>query len=200
MKVINLLGDDFSAACKRLACIVDADHFNPDLVVGIRTGGSYVGKEVYQHLTAAQTERPIRYIDVKLQRSGTAKKENKVLSRLLQTMPRFVCDSLRILESLYREHQRKKQKTLRRKGEIALDEPIATFLSEEKRNTLIVDDAIDTGFTVQSVVDFLKSQYSAEIKVAVITSTMKEPLCVPDYFLFNNRTLIRFPWSNDVKR
>ena len=33
--------------------------------------------------------------------------------------------------------------------------------------------------------------------MAVVTVTSVKPLIMPDYFLYNNRTLVRFPWSID---
>lgn len=38
------------------------------------------------------------------------------------------------------------------------------------------------------------------IKIAVITVTTPHPIIDADFYLYHNRVLVRFPWSNDVKR
>ena len=69
------------------------------------------------------------------------------------------------------------------------------------RSILIVDDAVDSGKTLKTIVDEVRKKYlTAEIKTAVITVTTKQPIILPDYYLFYNHTLIRFPWSADSRR
>ena len=38
------------------------------------------------------------------------------------------------------------------------------------------------------------------IKIAVITVTTPHPIIDADFYLYHNRVLVRFPWSNDVKK
>ena len=39
----------------------------------------------------------------------------------------------------------------------------------------------------------------ADIKTAVITLTNRHAIIKPDFMIFNNNTLVRFPWSEDAK-
>lgn len=49
MKVVSLLGSAFAESCRLLAQKISKD-YNPDLVIGVLTGGGYVGKEVFSSL------------------------------------------------------------------------------------------------------------------------------------------------------
>ncbi|WP_336367060.1 phosphoribosyltransferase family protein [Marinobacter sp. C2H3] len=63
---------------------------------------------------------------------------------------------------------------------------------------LIVDDAVDTGTTVLSVKRSIQRiNAAAEIRVAVITVTMKASRSIADYYLYSEQ-LVRFPWSVDA--
>ena len=78
---------------------------------------------------------------------------------------------------------------------------IISILSERKRKVLLVDDAIDSGATLLLIKQYLLNEFpDIDVKIAVITVTTRHPLVMADYYRYNNRTLIRFPWSNDIKR
>ena len=63
---------------------------------------------------------------------------------------------------------------------------------------LIVDDAVDSGYTLKAVLDKVKENVKNESKIfslaAVVTN--KEACIWPDYTLYSD-VLIRFPWSLD---
>lgn len=105
-----------------------------------------------------------------------------------------------MLESVFLEFK-SKYKTPVRNGTIALSEETKAFLSSTAQlKVLLVDDAIDTGATLSLIKEYLEDNYPGiVVKTAVITITMKNVMINADYYLFNNRTLIRFPWSNDIK-
>lgn len=70
---------------------------------------------------------------------------------------------------------------------------------QDAQNILIVDDAVDSGATLLAVVEAVRIDMpGAEVRSAVITQTTPSPVITPDYTLYNNRTLIRFPWSMDA--
>ena len=72
MKVVSLLGSAFAESCRLLAQKISKD-YNPDLVIGVLTGGGYVGKEVFSSLP--HTEKRL-YTETKLlQKSGIRKNE-----------------------------------------------------------------------------------------------------------------------------
>ena len=78
------------------------------------------------------------------------------------------------------------------------DELIAMLL-QGGHKVLVVDDATDSGCSLLSVLNAIEEYGSNEIRSAVITVTRKHTAIIPDYALFRNSTLVRFPWSADMK-
>lgn len=194
MRVISLLDGKFETACKDLSMKI-FETYKPDIVIGVLTGGGYVGKELMKNFFEPQTI----YAEVKVQRSSTAKKGNRFVHRVLQLLPYFVLNWLRMAEMLYGSLNAKKYNP-KREGNIQLADEVDVLLKKEARQILLVDDAIDTGATLKLIKDTLNQRYPlATIKIAVITVTSDKPFIDADYCLYHNKTLIRFPWSNDVK-
>lgn len=70
--------------------------------------------------------------------------------------------------------------------------------SMQNPRILIVDDAVDSGFTLADVVENIKAHTNgADIRTAVITVTRKSAIIKPTYCLYRNSLLVRFPWSLD---
>jgi hypoxanthine phosphoribosyltransferase len=89
--------------------------------------------------------------------------------------------------------------------QISLAEAIAIgnwlrILSRGAR-VLVVDDAVDSGVTLATVLQTLQSVCPPEVEVrtAVITVTIEDPVVAPDYALYRG-VLCRFPWSFDAQR
>ncbi len=63
---------------------------------------------------------------------------------------------------------------------------------------LIVDDALDSGYSMKAAVDcLLQAGYRREqFRIAVINTTLSGRIIEPDYVIFHN-TEITFPWSGD---
>ncbi len=195
MKVINLLGHDFDRACNSLAQKV-SEQYMPDLIIGVLTGGGYIARKVHDALPG-QLNR--RYIEVKIQRMTTKKKDSGLVSFLLKYSPTFLLNKLRILESIVLERYARKHNP-KREGNINLEQDIDTYLRESPKKILIVDDAIDSGATIELIHKYLSVNYPlSEVKIAVITVTTLNPLIDADFYLYHNRILVRFPWSKDVK-
>lgn len=109
----------------------------------------------------------------------------------VRSLPLCVRNGLRIVEA--RMLSLKKNKAIRQP-----DIDVSAF--EGTKSILVVDDAVDSGATLQAVLNSLASLPGRpQIKSAVITTTTRHPLVNPDYTLYNNRTLIRFPWSKDYR-
>ena len=105
-----------------------------------------------------------------------------------------------MVEMVYEDLKAKKFNP-KREGKVELPADIDILLRQGEKNVLLVDDAIDTGATLKLIKDTLAERYPlAVIKIAVITVTSNHPLIDADYYLFHDRTLVRFPWSNDVKK
>lgn len=178
-QVLTLSEKTFRDTVGRLQEKAEAAGFAPDAVVSIRRGGEFVGRLMFPG-------KP--HYAVTLQRPGTRRK-NRMLKAILRSMPRFVLDSLRIFEAWWLS--RKSHKTV---------SPANFTLPElnQSARILIVDDAVDSGATLASVFNAVRARYpGSDVMTAVITVTTERPLIQPDFSIYNNLTLIRFPWSID---
>ncbi|MBR4325268.1 MAG: hypothetical protein IKP73_07075 [Bacteroidales bacterium] len=195
MRVISLLDGKFESACKDLSMKI-SETYKPDVVIGVLTGGGYVGKELMKNFLIPQTT----YTEVRVQRSSTAKKGNGFVHKVLQILPYFVLDWLRMAEMSYGSLKAKKNNP-KREGNVQLSDEVDALLKKEAKQILLVDDAIDTGATLKLIKDTLSERYPlSTIKIAVITVTSNQTFIDADFCLYHDRTLIRFPWSNDVKQ
>lgn len=185
MKVKTLHKSDFEKECQNLFSKID---IQPDVVVGVLNGGGFVLEE-FKKNASDKTE----FTTVKLQRDSTKgiKKKN-FLQKFLKATPSTLLDGLRRME--HRQNLNRKLK------EIKSDLEIKIKSKAEKINTiLILDDALDSGVTMKSVIESLQKQFpKSEIKTAVISWTNSKSIIAPDYYIFKN-TLVRFPWSLDYK-
>ena len=64
---------------------------------------------------------------------------------------------------------------------------------------LVVDDAVDSGVTLDTVFRSLRETAppDTEVRAAVVTVTLDRPLIEPDFTLYRG-VLCRFPWSFDA--
>ncbi len=195
MRVKTLLGDDFIKSCIYLSDNIAKD-YRPDIVIGVLTGGGYVGREISNNL---KTISKHLYTEIRIQRKDTKKKDQGILHKVLQMLPYVILDWLRMAEMLYEDTKAKKFNP-KREGIVAFPDEVNDCLKSGNCKVLVVDDAIDTGATLKLIYDYIKDNYpSADVRIAVVTVTSNHPLIDADYCLFHDRTLVRFPWSNDVK-
>lgn len=191
MAVVTFNPTLLAEACHQLSCRVKAGGFTPSLLIGIQHGGAEVARRMRNDFPEAA------YCEVRLSRPGTEQKSNGLTHRLLQHLPLWICNTLRIVESRINEW-RSKGKDPVRIGTIRLPQDITSTLSNP--SILLIDDAIDTGATIQQArLQLLKQFPDITIRVAVITVTIPHPICDADFCLYHNRTLCRFPWSNDYR-
>ena len=195
MKVIDLLKDDFDIACQDLSQQVIDSSFTPNIIIGVLTGGGVVGREVNRNLSRIYGTL---YFELKIQREGSKRKGGEAFTTLLKRIPRGILNLLRIIESKYLLYKSKIVKP-RRVGEIVFSNDISLQLERGGNNILLVDDAIDSGATLKLISDYINNNYNNNnIRIAVITVTNKRTMIDADFYLYNDRTLIRFPWSNDI--
>lgn len=180
--------------CQRLASRIQATGFEPMLLIGIKQGGAEVARLMKSSFPDSH------YCEVRISRPSTKQKGQGWMHRLLQKLPLVLCDLLRTLESRFNEWRCQGQQPIRI-GQIALPADISLALSEAKSaRVLLIDDAIDTGATILQAQKQLQAQFpNLDIRVAVITVTTRKPVCEADFYLYHNRTLCRFPWSNDYR-
>lgn len=183
----------FEELCQELA--ERTRGYEPDVVVGIATGGEVVAS-VMQPLLEGST-----MVSIRLQRPATEVKQVLRVDRLLKRAPRWVVDDLRWLEVEYRElafglTRRTAAPSVRSpRDQLAVDllEPTRTA-----QRVLIVDDTVDSGRTLSLAVGLVRSvSPGAQVRTAVLSSTWRRPPVRADYCLFE-RTLLRLPWSFDA--
>lgn len=183
MRVITLDHTDFSVQCRQLAKIAISTQ-RYDAIVGIASGGIYVAREIALSLPEATL------YTVTLRRPSTRRK-GKMFKRLIRLLPTYLLDQLRIIES----------RILAASSAPAVSHEvhIPEALSSAKR-ILVVDDAIDSGRTMNAVVNTIRQRCpQATVKTAVITVTTPTPVIHPDFTIYKDGSLVRFPWSADFK-
>lgn len=198
IKVKTFLGDRFDALCKRLADDVIDRNFSPDIVIGILTGGGKIARISYQEFRNRIPDHEIVYTEVRLQRPSTKTKANYNANSILPRLPKWLLNILRVIEVYYYEIKVRFVKP-RREGSLVMEDKIAEHLKEGGKKVLIIDDCIDTGYTVKTIRDYLLYNYPGnDFRIAVATVSHHFPVVIPEYQLYN-RVLLRFPWANDVK-
>ncbi len=186
MKVSTIDYKEFNRLCAALQELVRESAYDYDILIGIARAGVYV---------AEKFGVPEFYI-IKSQRGGTAAKRGFINS-ILQKMPSFFNCFLRIAESRVLELKDAVCQPELKKVEI--EDDLYSRLKEGGHRVLIVDDAVDSGRSLLSVVNAVRGvSQGNEIRTAVITVTRKKVLINPDYALFRDSTLLRFPWAADI--
>lgn len=195
MTVVTLNPALLAKACSQLSLRVKAESIDPSLIIGIREGGAEVARLMRNDFPEAA------YCEVRLSRPSSQQKSQGLTQCLLRSMPVWLCNVLRIVESRVNEWRSKGKEPVRI-GEIRLPDDVATRLAElgKQSTVLLVDDAIDTGATILQARSQLFEKFpEITLRVAVITVTTQHPLCDADFCLYHNRTLCRFPWSYDYR-
>jgi hypoxanthine phosphoribosyltransferase len=179
MKVKTLDTELFVEHCRLLESAVRRD-FVPDVVVCIARGGVYVGAEMFDKTP---------HIIVTCQRSTTEDKENAspLLWNIIRSMPLCVRDAMRIIEARWLTAK-----------EFEIPELPLIDVGKARR-ILVVDDAVDSGATLRAVVNAIY-QTDVEVRTAAITVTRRDAFIRPDYCIYDNQTLVRFPWSKDMRK
>lgn len=181
-KILSLDIKGFTDICARLQDQVETSGFEPDLVVGIPRGGIWISDNAFHsykksHLTLIRPER------------NTFKRKFKwIASRL----PLWALDRLRKLEA------RMLVKDFNHMDDVQI---ILPKLDDSVGKVLVVDDALDSGATLKAVMEKFAEQYpNVDSRSAVLTITGRKTIYRPDYYLLDDSTLIRTPWSIDSKR
>lgn len=180
----------FQAACTDLMHAVESS-YEPTMIVGIRTGGLVVAEAM-----ARSAGRPVEVAPLTCRRAATRTKA-RFLGTMLARLPRRVADALRLLELELVSTRR------RAAPPQPVDQAEATAIGKRAggERLLVVDDAVDSGLTLATVLQSLRSvcPEGTAIRSAAITVTLDRPIAFPDYALFQ-RVVCRFPWSFDAAR
>lgn len=191
MRIIDLRDEtEFERSCVRLWRIVNP-HFSPDVIVGIATGGEYVARAI-----ARLSGLPLCII--KRQRVSTTKiKTHAIVAYMVRSMPDSVSGLLRIIEIRLREllflisgRALKAENVV----PVSID---SALLKKHDVKVLLLDDAIDSGSTLDDAVRYLKSlNREVNIYSAALAQTYRSPVFLADQVLYKN-CIVRGPWALD---
>ncbi|MDR0873713.1 MAG: phosphoribosyltransferase [Prevotellaceae bacterium] len=189
MKVIDLTNADIEKACELLISRFDCQF---DLIVGIAEGGRLIAETIAQKLY-------LPLLLVGRQRELTRYKSKA--RNMFKHFPKKILNFARITENNCYEMLGKMRKHEEKLDKInILSNDLSFFENPQIKNILLVDDAIDSGVTIRDTEKFLQMKNNNwNIKTAVLTQTFNRPVKKADYQIYN-RTLVRFPWSNDYKQ
>lgn len=168
--------------------------YAPDILVGIRSGGFCVARVMAECATV-----PVELLALNCGWGGMQARK-RAAARILPHLPRRVSDMLRAVAHRLLTTWRR---TARARPRIAASEraAIRAHLAQTggRARILVVDDAVDTGLTLATVLELLRAAAppGTEIRSACITVTLADPVMRPDYALYS-QVLCRFPWSLDV--
>lgn len=165
---------------------------NKALIIGVASGGLPIACSVYENYKAVSDK--VDYHELKCQRPSTTSKEKKLfnidLSYILKKIPKPILNQLRVIEHSFLSKKRNSQREIIYKSKL---------IFSNYDLILVIDDAVDSGYSLKYVVDFIESK-APESKVisSVYVTTQSDPIYSADYSHLNN-VLIRFPWSKDAK-
>ena len=158
--------------------------YNYDCVIFVARGSYLIGKYL-----ADKNNVPL--IEIFAKRKGG--KIKKLLRPFLQLIPNNFKRKLREKEFNSNIHEKKIDRN------VYYDEKKWNAV-KEKKNILIVDDSVDTGYTIKSVKEKVCEYFKdSQIKVAALNCFEKsKKIVTTDYYLYTD-TMIKGPWSNDSK-
>lgn len=188
MKVIDATNKDLDLFSNDLINHLDMNSFGKILIVGVASGGIPIAKIVTQKLGNKAT-----YFEVKCQRPSTKSKEHGLFSKLfnlaIKVSPKLLLNILRNIEHIMLSKNRPSERVV-----IPLV-PLNKELSFDC--ILIIDDAVDSGYSLEKVVSFFKAKVNLPLFSAVYVTTQKAPVFKAD-FSYKQNVLVRFPWSKDA--
>jgi hypoxanthine phosphoribosyltransferase len=192
---------EFREGCGRLWDIAEQS-FRPDLVVGIRSGGWWVAEE----MRMARAPSGVVFVPLTCRRpTSDVKGKSPAFKLLLKALPYVVLDVLRLLE--YYALTLPRCRAVSKNGAAELRLPDATEMDAVRAaaarlrpgaRVLVVDDSLDSGATLASVIKTLQRvlPVDAAVRTAAFTVLGPSPIVDADFFLYH-RINCRFPWSYD---
>jgi len=164
-----------------LAKKVNGSGFHPQHILYIERAGLFIAHEVASYFSCPLS-------GIYANRTGTNIKSK--IKFILRYLPRYITHLFRQIELGSNMH------VLKRGRNVYMEEK----LPSKDLKVLLVDDAVDTGFSLNAVLESLEIHGYAkgQMKTAALTTTQKNPISRPDVSLFEQTTLA-FPWSYDSR-
>lgn len=159
--------------------------YSPDIIIYVAKAGYLIGKEMSSGFG-------VPLIGINAERKGNN------LKTVLQPLLKFIPTKLRylIIKTELKSGIHKKAT----ERNIYFKDNIKGINIENIKNILIVDDSVDTGYSIKAVKDVVQKAFkNADIKVAALNVWDKsEEIIKTDYALYKN-TIIKAPMSKDSK-
>lgn len=170
----------------KLAKTIEKD-YTPDIVIYIARGGYLIGKEISDYFN-------VPCVGIHAERRGGGVKE--IISPLLRILPQSVKRSLREMELNSGVHKVDKERNI-------FWDPMDAHLIKNNSgitNILLVDDSVDTGYSMLQVKDKIYSDLgTVVIRTAAINVWSKSAkVCETNYCNYKN-FIIMTPMSKDSK-
>ncbi len=183
MKYYSFSIADVKKEAKKLADKVKESGFEPDLVFFIASGGFFIGKTV-----AEETKTELHA--VLASRGGG--KIKKIISPIIRITPSKIRFWLIELEMRLGFHQRSKERN------VVVSKKTRELAGEDINKVLIVDDAVDTGNSMISVISVLQTLFPrAKIKTAALCVIhYSKKILETDYYIYRD-TIIKTATSKD---
>jgi hypoxanthine phosphoribosyltransferase len=170
----------------KLAKTIEKD-YTPDIVIYIARGGYLIGKEISDYFN-------VPCVGIHAERRGGGVKE--IISPVLRIIPLFIRRMLREFELKSNVHK------VEKKRNIFWDQKNLSIVKNNGKikNILLVDDSVDTGYSMLQVKDKIYGDLGAVvIRTAAINVWSKSAkVCETNYCNYKN-FIIMTPMSKDSK-
>ena len=185
MDCIELSLNDLQKRSYELADLVK-ETYEPDLIIFIAKGGYLIGKYLGDRL-----EVPIVPVYAERQASGL----KTAVAPLLKLLPKSVKLMLRKMEVNSGVHNTMKERQISFPNDTIIEKV------SKAQKILIVDDSVDTGGSVVSIMDALKEIDTSllDIRVALLNVFTEAVDKLPRYYCLFHNTIMITPMSNDSK-
>lgn len=183
MDFLEVFIENLAKETKKLYNQINKD-YQYDCVIFVARGSYLIGKQL-----ADLNHCPLLEISAK-RKGGKLKKR---IQPLLQVIPLKLKKMLREREFKSNVHENNYERN------IIFNENIWHKYQEAKK-ILVVDDSVDTGFTIKYVKEAVENFFqNSEVKIAALNVFEKSKKIVKTDFYIYNDTLLEGPWSNDSK-
>ncbi len=176
--------DEAAVLAEELAVRVNKSGFQANKVIGVANGALMPATIISDYL-----DIPLEILRVR--RKGSRIKKNLAKFGFLRKLVSFLY-GLPVTKSVLRF-------TMDRFNRLENSPKSSASVKRSVQNLLIVDDAIESGQTLQRIIEMQGINAKQSIKVAVISwsrnYTGKKYDCVPDYYI--SERIQHFPWSQN---
>lgn len=185
MRFVEFSSKELNEKCREWAGQIFAE-YKPDLIVYIARAGYILAQPM------ADTYG-IPLLGIGAVRSGNSLKE--FVGPLLACVPSFVRRTLAVIELKSGLHKRNTERN------VSFHQKIKSLDCLSFNKILIVDDAVDTGYTMRKVFDMTKEAFpNAQVRTACMNESCEEAEKVfrVDYVLMRGMS-VKTPFSKDSK-